>query len=205
MTPDLFASAPQLERLDLEDADVTFAQHMDLPMPADALLQALIDTTPWRSESITLYGKAYLQPRLTAWYGDEGQVYTYSGLTLQPLPWTPVLQAVRERVQTVTGEVFNSVLLNYYRDHRDSMGFHSDDEPELGPQPAIASLSLGATRVFVLKHKTKPALKRVRLALPSGSLLLMKGATQHCWRHGIDKQAQPCGARVNLTFRRILP
>jgi alkylated DNA repair dioxygenase AlkB len=106
-------------------------------------------------------------------------------------------------VQDLVHERFNSVLLNYYRDHRDSMGFHSDDERELGPTPIIASVSLGATRTFVLKHKTRPELKPIRLELPSGSLLLMKGLTQKNWKHGIDKQSKPCGPRVNLTFRQI--
>ena len=124
---------------------------------------------------------------------------------MEPLPWTDTLAKVRAVVQDLADERFNSVLLNYYRDHRDSMGIHSDDEKELGPTPVIASLSLGATRTFVLKHKARPELKPVRLELPSGSLLLMKGLTQKNWKHGIDKQSRPCGPRVNLTFRRIVP
>jgi alkylated DNA repair dioxygenase AlkB len=96
------------------------------------------------------------------------------------------------------------VLLNYYRDHRDSMGMHSDDEPELGPRPAIASVSLGHQRTFILKHRTRKELERVTLPLESGSLLLMKGDTQRHWKHGIDKERRPCGPRINLTFRQIL-
>jgi alkylated DNA repair dioxygenase AlkB len=110
---------------------------------------------------------------------------------------------IKNRVEKVAGASFNSVLLNYYRHHRDSMGLHSDDEPELGRQPIIASVSLGEERTFILKHKTRRELKIVRLKLASGSLLLMKGDTQHCWKHGIDKEKGPCGPRVNLTFRRI--
>jgi alkylated DNA repair dioxygenase AlkB len=112
---------------------------------------------------------------------------------------------MRNRVEALTGAPFNSVLLNYYRDHRDSMGMHSDDEPELGRNPIIASVSLGEQRTFVMKHKFNKALKPLQLSLDHGSLLLMKGATQHNWKHGINKISQPCGARVNLTFRRIFP
>ncbi len=203
MTFDLFDSAPNLERLKIEDAEVWFAREVELGAPAQNFLDAFLGDTPWRQESVTIYGKKIPQPRLIAWYGDPGQRYSYSGIALEPLPWTTTLVEVRERVQTLSGEKFNSVLLNYYRDHRDSMGFHSDDERELGPTPVIASLSLGATRTFILKHKTRAELKPVRLALPSGSLLVMKGLTQKNWKHGIDKETTPCGPRVNLTFRRI--
>lgn len=203
MSPDLFATDTAPRRLAIEDADVRLWSRIDLPAPAEDLLQGLIATTPWRAESIVLWGRRYLQPRLIAWYGDPGRRYAYSGLDLEPLPWTPVLASVRDAVQDIARTRFDSVLLNYYRDHRDSMGLHSDDEPELGPMPVIASLSLGATRRFVLKHKSKAGLAPVRLDLPSGSLLLMAGSTQRCWKHGIGKQARPCGPRVNLTFRRI--
>ncbi|MFL9897862.1 alpha-ketoglutarate-dependent dioxygenase AlkB [Paraburkholderia fungorum] len=203
MTFDLFANEPTLERLNIEDAEIDFAQHVDLPRSADDLLRELVEETPWRSESVTIYGKKFLQPRLIAWYGDPRKKYSYSGVALEPLPWTPTLLEVREIVQNLSGETFNSVLLNYYRDNNDSMGFHSDDERELGPTPTIASLSLGAPRTFTLKHKTRPELKPVRLNLPSGCLLVMKGTTQKFWKHGIDKLAKPCGPRVNLTFRRI--
>lgn len=112
---------------------------------------------------------------------------------------------IRDFVQTISNERFNSVLLNYYRNQNDRMGFHSDDERELGPAPSIASVSLGATRTFVLKHKNRTDLKPIRIELPTGSLLLMRGTTQKNWKHGIDKQAKPCGPRVNLTFRFIYP
>jgi hypothetical protein len=110
---------------------------------------------------------------------------------------------IKSRVEKVADTNFNSVLLNYYRHHRDSMGLHSDDEPELGRRPIIASVSLGEERTFLLKHKTRKDVKVVRLKLASGSLLLMKGDTQHCWKHGIEKEKRPCGRRINLTFRRI--
>jgi alkylated DNA repair dioxygenase AlkB len=200
---DLFGGEPRLERLDIEDAEVWFARHIELGAPFDELLREFADQTPWRHEEITIYGKRFKQPRLTAWYGDAGTNYSYSGMAMAPLPWTPMLLRIREKVQAFSGEKFNSVLLNHYRDHRDSMGFHSDDEKELGPTPIIASVSIGATRTFILKHKTRPQLKPVRLDLPSGCFLVMKGLTQKHWKHGIDKQTKPCGPRVNLTFRRI--
>jgi len=166
-------------------------------------MRALLDHIAWRSEDIVVWGKRYRQPRLIAWYGDRGHSYTYSGIRFEPLPWTDVLASIRGCVQAATKIEFNSVLLNYYRDQNDSMGMHSDDEPELGPRPIIASVSLGSERTFVLKHRTRKDLKRVRLPLQSGSLLVMQGDTQRNWKHGIDKQRRPCGPRINLTFRRI--
>lgn len=192
------------EHLNLEDAEIDFVRHVDLPRPAEDLLRELVEETPWRSESVTIYGKKFIQPRLIAWYGDPEEKYSYSGVALEPLAWTSTLLEIRKVVQDLSGETFNSVLLNYYRDHRDSMGYHSDDERELGPTPTIASLSLGASRIFTLKHKTRRELKPVRLELTSGCLLVMKGGTQKFWKHGIDKQTSPCGHRVNLTFRRII-
>lgn len=121
---------------------------------------------------------------------------------MDPLPWTPRLSQLRQIVESTCDETFNSVLLNYYRNERDSMGFHSDDERELGPRPVIASLSLGASRVFVLKHKRLRS-PPINIPLDSGSLLLMKGDTQRNWKHGIPKSAKRLGPRVNLTFRRI--
>jgi alkylated DNA repair dioxygenase AlkB len=201
---DLFSAEPTLERLNIEDAEISFAQQIFLGMSTDDLLKELIAETPWRHEAVTIYGKKFMQPRLIAWYGDPAQKYSYSGIALEPLPWTKTLSQLRHIVEKFSGEMFNSVLLNYYRDHHDSMGFHSDDEKELGPTPVIASVSLGATRTFLLKHRTRLELKSVRLPLPAGSLLLMRGLTQKNWKHGIDKQSRPCGPRINLTFRQIL-
>lgn len=197
---DLFSDNPEQD-LPLVDADLTLWQCIDLDRGDDELLRDLIAHCRWRQERVTVYGKSHLQPRLVAWYGDAS--YRYAGLRLDPLPWTPGLQAIRSRVEAVTGHRYNSVLLNYYRDQNDRMGMHSDDERELGAQPAIASLSLGETRDLVLQHKTRKDLKRVRIPLPSGSLLLMRGDTQRHWRHGIERQTTPCGPRVNLTFRRV--
>jgi alkylated DNA repair dioxygenase AlkB len=189
--------------LPIRDAEVYYLEKIILGESPATIMQRLIGETPWRAESVVVWGKSYPQPRLIAWYGEAGSNYTYSGIALNPLPWTQGLLDLKMRVEAVAGESFNSVLLNYYRDNRDSMGFHSDDERELGERPVIASLSLGEERTFVLKHKTDKSAKPVRLKLASGSLLLMKGETQRNWKHGIAKETRQCGPRVNLTFRRI--
>ncbi len=203
MMSDLFAAADRLERIPMIDAEVYYLSDLVLVRERDEILQWLIAGTEWRQDTIVVWGKTYQQPRLVAWYGDSGSEYTYSGITLSPMPWTELLLDIKKRVERITQESFNSVLLNYYRDNRDSMGFHSDDEPELGEKPVIASVSLGEERTLVLKHKMDKLAKPVRLRLASGSLLLMKGETQRCWKHGIAKETRRCGARVNLTFRHI--
>jgi alkylated DNA repair dioxygenase AlkB len=204
MVDELFPTRVALERIPLADAEIYYLPKLPLAQTAKAVMNQLIDEVPWRPENIVVWGKRVPQPRLIAWYGDKGANYTYSGIHHHPLPWTDTLIDIKTRVEKVAGTSFNSVLLNYYRDHRDSMGLHSDDEPELGLRPIIASLSLGEDRAFILKHKTRRDLKTVRLKLASGSLLLMKGDTQHSWKHGMEKEKRPCGPRVNLTFRRIL-
>jgi len=193
-----------LQRVPIQDADVFYLRRLELSQPDSRILQRLIAEVPWRAEDVTVWGRLVLQPRLTAWYGDAGANYAYSGIQLRPHPWTPLLLDIKTRIEDAVGATFNSVLLNYYRDHNDSIGFHSDDESELGDRPIIASLSFGEERIFVLKHKRLREAKPLRLRLASGSLLLMAGDTQHCWRHGIPKESRQCGPRVNLTFRRII-
>jgi alkylated DNA repair dioxygenase AlkB len=193
-----------LERLPADGAELLYQSRLDLGASTTLVLAELIEETPWRSDSVIVWGKSYPQPRLTAWYGDADARYQYSGLDLAPLPWTPRLFEIKTRVERAAAHRFNSVLLNYYRDERDSMGMHSDDEPELGAAPVIASLSLGETRTLVLKHRADRARKPLRIALGDGSLLIMQGATQRNWKHGIGKERRPCGARVNLTFRSIV-
>ena len=190
------------EELPVPDAEVILWRSMGLADEA-GLLDALVKRTHWRQERVTLWGRTYPQPRLVAFYGDDGLEYTYSGVTLAALPWAPWLADLKRRVEEVCDSRFNTVLLNYYRDHRDSMGFHADDEPELGPRPVIASVSIGEERRFVMKHRHRDDVDDVKLVLPSGSLLLMGGATQANWKHGVPKESAPCGARVNLTFRTI--
>ena len=200
----LFEETDRLVRIPIADGEVYYLSELRLGRNAVSILRQLIADVVWRQDKIVVWGKMYSQPRLVAWYGDRGSDYIYSGIRLTPLPWTDLLLEVRRRVETVTASSFNSVLLNYYRDNRDSMGSHSDDEPELGERPVIASVSLGEERTFVLKHKANKLAKPVRLRLASGSLLLMKGETQRYWKHGIAKETRPCGPRINLTFRRIV-
>ena len=186
----------------LPQADLRFDPAFLPPAEATALLTQLIAEVAWEQRAIRIFGQQIPQPRLTAWYGDPAARYTYSGLTWEPRPWTPPLQALRQRVEAATGTRFNSVLLNYYRHGQDSMGWHADDEPELGPAPAIASLSLGATRRFRLRPcRTGPAHAPFGLDLPGGSLLLMRGPTQRHWQHALPKTARPVGPRLNLPFR----
>jgi alkylated DNA repair dioxygenase AlkB len=199
---DLFSLDREFQPVEMPDADVSILHSLEMHADYKTVLRKLIDETIWRQESVRIYGKVMPQPRLIAWYGDSGKKYDYSGISLIPLPWTDLLREIKRRVEDCTDSRFNSVFLNLYRDHNDSMGFHSDDERELGLEPKIASVTFGATRTFVLKHKTKD-IPSVKLPLDAGSVLLMKGKTQHNWKHGIMKQVQPCGPRVNLTFRTI--
>jgi alkylated DNA repair dioxygenase AlkB len=196
---DLFTSSKILTPIPVADGTLSFLEQLPLIVPNEEVLARLIAETAWRSEIITVWGKQHPQPRLTAWHGEAA--YAYSGIKLEPLPFTPLQQTLHAAVEAVTGRRFNSVLLNYYRDGRDSMGMHSDNEPELGPEPAIASLSFGATRTFVLQHKASK--ERIRIDLTDGSLLLMSGILQHNWVHGIHKITRFVGPRVNLTFRFI--
>ena len=196
---DLFDTPGSLLPIPIEDGELALLRQFPLPLSNAEVFARLLDETPWRAESVVVYGKRHLQPRLTAWYGEAS--YTYSGLQLDPLPWTDLLLDIRAAVESACGQGFNSVLLNRYRDGRDSMGMHSDDEPELGEQPVIASLSFGTTRTFILRHKRNK--QTVRLPLEDGSLLVMGGRLQEHWLHGINKSARPLGERLNLTFRYI--
>lgn len=154
----------------------------------EAVMAALLAELPLRVERLRIGSREVETPRLTAWHGDPGRAYRYSGRTFEPDPWTPTLAALRERVGAACGAAFDSVLANLYRDGRDAMGWHADDEPELGHEPVIASLSLGDVRRFVLKHRR--ADERLALDLPSGSLLVMQGATQANYRHALPRTAR---------------
>ncbi|RJF99340.1 alpha-ketoglutarate-dependent dioxygenase AlkB family protein [Noviherbaspirillum saxi] len=200
----LFDDAPALEPIPMVDADVRFMHGFYRTPQSQALMQALLAETPWRQESIVLWEKEYLQPRLSAWYGDAGSVYAYSGKRFHPLPWTDTLLAIKHDVEAATSQRFNSVLLNLYRDENDGVGWHSDAEQELGRLPVIASLSLGETRTFRLRHRTRKDITPVSIELTDGSLLLMAGETQRKWQHTITKERMPREARINLTFRTIL-
>jgi alkylated DNA repair dioxygenase AlkB len=184
------------------DGEALYFPDFFAKVEADALFGALLEGIAWRHEAIVMFGRQVMQPRLTAWYGDPGAHYTYSGITLTPLPWTAELETIRARLEPAAETTFNSVLLNRYRDQSDGMGWHSDDEPELGRDPVIASLSFGAPRDFQLRHRKDKSLK-VSLKLAHGSLLLMRGETQHHWAHALPKRTAPLGPRINLTFRAI--
>jgi len=201
---DLFSLDQEFLPIELPDADISILHEIEMPLPYDQILRKLIDQTIWRQENVRIYGKEFKQPRLVALYGDPGKKYDYSGISLSPMPWTDLLREIKRRVEDCTDARFNAVFLNLYRDHNDSMGFHSDDEKELGKNPTIASVTFGDTRVFKLKHKIQKELPPVKIPLEAGTVLLMKGTTQHFWKHGIDKQKTPCGPRVNLTFRSLL-
>ena len=189
--------------MNLPDADVRLYMGFLPPSSADRLLRELLETTDWRQESFRLYGKDIQFPRLTAWYGDEGAGYVYSGIKNAPLPWTSTILEVKRAVEPACAVVFNSVLLNRYRTGRDSVSWHADDEPEFGEQPVIASVSFGGTRTFQFKHKTRKELK-ASVELIHGSLLIMRGGTQTNWLHQIPKIAKPVEERLNLTFRVVV-
>jgi len=165
-----------------------------------ATFESLRAALPFEAKEIVIFGKPVMQPRLTAWVGDPGAVYRYSGTRNEPQPWPAELVELRARVSHLAGVPFNSVLCNLYRSGTDSMGMHSDSEPELGRNPVIASLSLGAVRRFQLRHRKRKGVG-LDVDLPDGSLLVMRGALQHHYRHGVPKQPSVPGERLNLTFR----
>lgn len=188
---------------DLPDADIVYHPGFFDKEQADILFKELHDTIQWQQDNIKVFGKVHAQPRLTALFGNDGKPYSYSNITMQPQPWNLLLQKIKFQVETVANVNFTTVLLNLYRDGKDSNGWHADNEKELGINPIIASLSLGSERIFHLKHNMQPELKQ-SILLEHGSLLLMKGTTQHFWKHQISKTTRPIGPRINLTFRVIV-
>ena len=188
---------------EMPDCDLLWIREFfDLPQ-SDDYFQTLLTRIEWRQDAIKRGRKGVQLPRLTAWYGNSGKNYSYSGIRMKPLPWSTPLLSIKRAVDAEAGVKFNSVLLNLYRNERDSVAWHSDDEPELGKNPIIASVSFGATRRFVLKHKNEKRLPKIEMELSHGSLLLMRGPTQHHWVHAIPKSKRPIGPRINLTFRII--
>ena len=188
----------------MPDLDVVHFRAGDISFPESEMLDELSRTLQWRSETITMFGRTMLQPRLIAFYADAGLSYRYSRRTFTGLPWTPLLAVLRTLAEQTSQSPLNSVLANLYRNQHDSMGMHADDEPELGKNPVIVSMSFGATRRFVMKHRTRKDLPPLELPLEDSSILVMRGTTQHFWVHGIKKETRPMGPRVNLTFRRIV-
>lgn len=187
---------------DLVDADITYYPFFFGIDDAQKIHRELLEKIPWQQDPITVFGKTHLQPRLTALFGNDGKPYSYSNITMQPHPWTPLLQQIKYKVEQNADAHFSSVLLNLYRNGKDSNGWHADNEKELGQNPIIASVSFGAERYFCLKHKSDKTLKQ-KILLKNGSLLIMKGTTQHHWLHQIPKTTKPIDSRINLTFRII--
>ena len=167
-----------------------------------SLFEWLLDNVPWQQDDIVMYGKKMPIPRLQAWFGDTNADYGYSGITLTTLPWLPELKQLKTEIEHKTQSTFNAALVNLYRDGNDTVGWHSDDEPELGLQPTIASISLGETRDFQLKHKVSK--EKLSIRLTSGSLLVMSGNTQHCWQHCVPRSKRVQSPRINITFRKII-
>lgn len=191
------------EKITLPDANLEYYPNFLPVETSNFYLESLLKTLQWEQYSIKLFGRTIPQPRLTALYSVTPQAYTYSGLTLNPLPFTKELQDLNAIIRDLIGVSFSHCLANLYRDGNDSMGWHSDDEKELGKHPIIASISLGAVRNFKLKHKIDPK-KKFALPLSHGSLLIMKGSTQEFWKHQLPKSKKIKEPRINLTFRTIV-
>lgn len=193
----------QWQALKLPQADIALLPGLVPPATADAWLAALLADVPWQQRYIRLFGRRVLQPRLLCWMGEPDARYRYSGQTLLPVAWQPVVNAIRAAVEAACGTRFNSVLLNLYRNGQDHMGWHADDERELGAEPVIASLSLGARRAFRLRPRDRDLAPPQTIELAHGSLLCMRGQTQRHWQHSVPKRQGVHAARINLTFRRI--
>ncbi len=190
-------------RLDLPDAEIYFYEDFFDERESKSLFDSLLLNVNWRQDKIKIFNKEVSIPRLSAWYGNAGLSYSYSGLKLEPNEWNEELLIIKEKIENHLGIQFNSVLINLYRNQNDSMGWHCDNEKELGLEPKIASISLGSNRMFHLKHKTHKQLK-LKVPLNNGSLLMMEGKMQQNWLHAIPKANHEIGPRINLTFRTII-
>ena len=188
-------------QIDMLDADVQYYPNWLGINDADVFFAQLKQNLSWSQDYIRIYGRDVKIPRLQCWMGDPDATYTYSGLLMTPLAWAEPVLKIKAYCQQETGHAFNSVLANWYRDGQDSMGMHSDDEPELGSQPVIASVTLGEPRKFIFKHKQLGTKHEIPLA--HCSLLVMRGDTQQYWQHGINKTKRAIDDRINLTFRHI--
>ncbi|WP_153798796.1 alpha-ketoglutarate-dependent dioxygenase AlkB family protein [Foetidibacter luteolus] len=184
------------------DGEVYFYPAFFNKAESDHYLKNILANIQWKQEPIKIFGKTLMQPRLTAWYGDATKKYSYSGITMQPLPWTPDLIAIKQKIETIAAVNFTSALLNLYRNGQDSMGWHRDNEPELGINPVIGSVSFGDARMFKLRNYADKKIIRQAI-LTHGSFLLMKGATQHYWEHQVPKTNAALKERINITFRII--
>jgi alkylated DNA repair dioxygenase AlkB len=186
----------------IPDADIEYYPNFFKIDSSDELFEKLRKEIPWQQDNIKVYGKTHPQPRLTALFGNEGKSYSYSNIVMQPHHWNPLLVFIKNEIEKICQEKFTTVLLNYYRDGKDSNGWHADNEKELGRDPVIASVSFGAERYFQLQHNTIKV-QKLKIKLEHGSLLIMKGSTQHFWKHQIPKTNVAIGPRINGTFRII--
>jgi alkylated DNA repair dioxygenase AlkB len=193
---------PENIHFELPDAEIIYYPDFFGKEKADTFFEKLKAEIPWQQDDITVFGKTYPQPRLTALFGNEGKPYSYSNIVMQPHTWNSLLLFIKNEIEEVCNENFTTVLLNYYRDGKDSNGWHADDEKELGRNPVIASVSFGVERSFHLQHNSIKE-QKLKINLEHGSLLIMKGPTQHFWKHQIPKTAKPIGSRINLPFRII--
>lgn len=198
------ADQPHRHAFSFPDAQVCLVDPFLGPEDAASIFDELFAGVRWRQDSIKLWGKVHDVPRLQQWFADDGMVYTWSGIRMEPAPWIAPLERLRERLHEALGLRFNTALANLYRDGNDTVGWHADDEPELGEAPVIASISLGATRDFVLRHRTRPELVQ-SISLAHGSLLVMEGQTQQHWRHCVPRRKRVLTPRINLTFRHVRP
>ena len=188
--------------INIPDGDVSICLNLFSAQESEKFFEVLKNEIAWKQEQINFFGKTHDIPRLTAWYGDLGKSYSYAGISVEPSSWTDTLLQIKEKIESVSNVKFNSVLLNRYRSGNDGVSWHSDDEPELGVNPIIGSVSFGQSRPFHLKHKDLEGVKE-KVTLEHGSYLLMKGETQHKWLHQIPKSKKEMGERINLTFRII--
>ena len=185
----------------IDNGEYIFYPNFFAKSESDSLLKNLRSSILWKQESMNMYGKKINFPRLTAWYGNNDKPYSFSGITLQPLPWSSEILEIKRKIEPEAKTEFNSVLLNLYRDGNDSISWHTDAEKELGINPIIASVNFGATRKFQIRHiKTK---EKLEIELTHGSLLIMQGELQHFWQHQVPKTSKIVGERINLTFRVI--
>lgn len=196
----LFSDA--IETYNLPQATLIYMSNAFNIEASNQYFSTLKTKTKWQQYSLTVFGKTYQQPRLTALFGNTNKTYTYSNITMQPQPFTATLKTIKHKVEVLSKHQYNSVLLNFYRDGNDSNGWHADNEKELGKNPVIASVSFGAERFLYFKHKILKNQKH-KLLLQHGSLLIMKGEMQHFWLHQIAKTKKPVGNRINLTFRQL--
>lgn len=199
----LFPQSNKFIKLPLKDSNVLYLEQFYNSETSNFLFNTLRKEIQWQQDNIKLFGKTYKQPRLTALYAENEKPYSYSNITMYPKAFFKELEQVKSDIEEKIAHKFTTCLANLYRTGNDSNGWHSDNEKELGHNPVIASLSLGATRSFQLKHKTDSS-QRFNVELPSGSLLIMKGTTQEFWKHQIPKTKKHVGERINLTFRTIL-